>query len=76
MATSLLPAQSILVVIANGGIERQEQDGRRINNIGVANIVILKWPTLQVTTPVTGTVAKLLTQQLFRNLKGFNKKII
>ncbi len=75
MATGLPPPQSALAVVASGGVERQQQGGRRINNIGLANVVILKWPTLQVTIPATGTAAKPLAQQPSQKLEELNEKI-
>ena len=33
--------------MASGGREREEQDGRRINNIGGAIVVILKRPVVE-----------------------------
>lgn len=41
------PAQVAPAVIASNGGERQEQGGRRVNNIGGANLVILKQPTVE-----------------------------
>lgn len=45
MVPGLPPPQSALAVVASGGVERQKQVGQRRNNIGVANVVILKRPT-------------------------------
>ncbi len=44
----LLPP-AVPEVVVNSGRERQEQGGRRINNIGGANVVILKRPTIEET---------------------------
>ena len=40
--SGLPPAQSALAVVASGGVKRQKQGGQELNNIGVANVVILK----------------------------------
>ena len=36
-----------MAVLASGGIERQKQVYQKMNKIGVANIVILKWPVVK-----------------------------
>ena len=40
-------AQVALVAVASSGVERQKQGGHRMNNIGVANVVILKRPAVK-----------------------------
>ena len=45
--SGLPPAQAALALVASGGVERQDQGGRRMNNIGGANVVILKRPTVE-----------------------------
>ena len=40
-------APAVPAAVASGGGERQEQGGRRMNNIGGANVVILKRPTIE-----------------------------
>ncbi len=40
-------AQAVSAAVACGGREKQEQSGRRINNIGGANVVILKRLTIE-----------------------------
>ncbi|MCJ1343817.1 hypothetical protein MMC31_002014 [Peltigera leucophlebia] len=49
MVPGLPPPQSALAVVASGGVERQRQGGQRINNIGMANVVILKRPAVKET---------------------------
>ena len=49
MVPGLPPPQSALAVVASGGVERQKQGDQRINNIGMANVVILKRPTVKET---------------------------
>ena len=46
---SLPPPQSALAVLASAGVGRQEQGSQRMNNIGMANVVILKRPTVKET---------------------------
>lgn len=46
MIPSLPPLQSALAMIDSGGVEKQNQGSQRMNNIGVANIVILKRPAV------------------------------
>lgn len=55
-----LPAQVALAAVASGGAERQDQGGRRMNNILGSNIVILKRPTVEeaddnLENPITAT---------------------
>ena len=45
--SGLSPAQSALAVVASGGVERQKQGAQRMNNIGVANVVVLKRPAVK-----------------------------
>ena len=45
--SSFLPAQVASVAVASNGGERQEQGGRKMNNIGGANVVILKRPVVK-----------------------------
>ena len=45
--SSFLPAQVAPAAVANSRGERKEQGGRRMNNIGGANVVILKRPTAE-----------------------------
>ncbi len=40
-------ALAVLAAVASGGEKRQEQCSRRMNNIGSANVVILKRPTIE-----------------------------
>lgn len=47
MIPSLPPPQSALAVVASGEVERQKQGGQRMNNIGMANVVILKRPAVK-----------------------------
>lgn len=42
MVSGLPLAQSALAVVAGSGVEKQKQGGQRMNNIRMANIVILK----------------------------------
>ena len=44
MVSGLPPAQSALAIVASAGVGRPEQDSQRMNNIGMANMVILKRP--------------------------------
>ena len=39
-------APAVQAAVASGGGDREEQGGRKINNIGGANVVILKRPTV------------------------------
>lgn len=47
MVSGLPPAQSALAVVASAGMGRQEHGSQRINNIGMANVVILKRPVVK-----------------------------
>lgn len=47
MVSGLPPAQSGLAVVASAGVGRQEHGSQRINNIGMANVVILKRPVVK-----------------------------
>ena len=46
-AVELPLALAVPAAVASGGRERQEQSGRKINNIGGANDVMLKQPTIE-----------------------------
>lgn len=43
MIPGLPPPQSTLAIVTSGGIKKQKQSSQRINNIGMGNVVILKW---------------------------------
>lgn len=47
MASNLFPVQFLLAIVASAGVRRQKQGSQRINNIGIANMVILKRPVVK-----------------------------
>lgn len=44
IVSGLPPAQSALALVASGGVKRQEQGSKKINNIRMATVVIMKLP--------------------------------
>lgn len=72
----LVPAASAAVAIS--GMERQAQDGRRMNNIGSANVVISKRPTKEEAEADYGTyvcpIIAATQSQKSAPTKGFRPK--
>lgn len=44
MVPGLLPPQTVLAIVTSDGVER-EQGSQKMNNIRMANVIILKRPT-------------------------------
>ena len=64
MVSGLPPPQSALAVVASAGVGRPEQGSQRMNNIGMANMVILKRPREEVRSDYADAVVATKSQKL------------